>query len=95
MMTDRAGRLVPLASGFPEDDEALMIRADARLLGATLLKGQAIRYPLAGRQAYLVPTTGSVTVNGTILAPGDGAAARQEDELRIQALSEIVLVDVD
>lgn len=73
-----------------------MIRADARLLGATLLKGQTIRYPLAGRQAYLVPTTGSVIVNRTVLAPGDGAAARQEGELRIEALSEtkIFLVDI-
>src|SRR4029077_18935693 len=34
---DRAGRLIELASGNPENAEALMIRADARVLGATLL----------------------------------------------------------
>ena len=94
---DRAGRFVPLASGFPEDEDAVPMRADARLLGATLLAGQSIDYPLGGRRrAYLVPTVGSLNVNGTILAPGDGAAARQEEVLRIEALSdtEIVLVDV-
>ena len=33
---DRAGQLVALASGLPEDSGALPIRADARVLGATL-----------------------------------------------------------
>jgi len=36
-----------------------------------------------------------VTVNGTVLAPGDGAAACQEDELRIEALSKTEIVPVD
>ena len=31
--TRHAGRLVPIASGFPEDQDALRIEADARVLG--------------------------------------------------------------
>ena len=45
---DRAGALVTLASGF-EDDQAkgaLPIRQDARVLAATLTKGQAADYAL-------------------------------------------------
>jgi redox-sensitive bicupin YhaK (pirin superfamily) len=33
---DRSGRLVTLASGYDEDTDALPIRANARVLGATL-----------------------------------------------------------
>src|SRR3546814_8870985 len=37
---DRAGRFVTLASGFAEDAEALPIRTDARVAGATLKAGE-------------------------------------------------------
>ena len=37
---DRSGRFVTLASGFDEDTDALPIRADARVLGATLKAGE-------------------------------------------------------
>jgi redox-sensitive bicupin YhaK (pirin superfamily) len=40
----RSGRLVPLASGFPEDLDALRIQADARVLGATAEAGQRLAY---------------------------------------------------
>ena len=36
---DRAGRFVTLASGFETDGDALPIRAEARVLGATLNRG--------------------------------------------------------
>ncbi len=36
---DRAGRFVALASGFPDDAEALPIRTDARVLGETIPAG--------------------------------------------------------
>ena len=42
---DRAGRLIELASGDPRNAETLLIRADARVLGATLLAGTTL-YPL-------------------------------------------------
>jgi len=93
---DRAGRFVTLASGLAGDDDALPIRTDARVAGATLKAGETADYALAdGRHAYLVPAVGAVEVNGVRLDARDGAAVRDEPVLRIKALqdSEVVLVD--
>lgn len=93
---DRAGRFVTLASGRGDDAEALVIRADARVVGASLRAGETTEYELgAGRHAYLVPATGVVEVNGVRLNARDGAAARDEPILRILAIedAEVVLVD--
>ena len=93
---DRAGRFVTLASGRGDDAEALVIRADARVVGASLRAGETTEYELgAGRHAYLVPATGVVEVNGVRLNARDGAAARDEPVLRILAIedAEVVLVD--
>jgi redox-sensitive bicupin YhaK (pirin superfamily) len=93
---DRAGRFVTLASGLPGDDEALPIRTDARVAGATLKAGQTMEYVLGrNRHAYLAPAVGSVEVNGVRLEARDGAAVIDEDVLRITALkdAEVVLVD--
>ena len=95
--TDRSGRLIALASGMKDDGEALPIRADARVLGATLKAGDSVEYTLGpGRRAYLVPARGKVEVNGVILQARDGAAIRDETLLRLTALeeAEVVLVDV-
>jgi redox-sensitive bicupin YhaK (pirin superfamily) len=93
---DRAGAFVTLASGMSGDDGALPIRADARILGATLKGGETVDYDLAeGRHAYLVPAQGKITV-GTVTAQArDGVAIRDERKLTITALedSEVVLVD--
>jgi len=93
---DRSGRFAVLASGFAEDDGALPIRTDARVLGATLKAGETIAYPIgAGRNGYLVPATGRITLNGVQLEARDGAAIQQEETITVTALedSEIVLVD--
>ncbi len=93
---DRSGHFVALASGKPEDADALPIRADARVLGAMLKAGETAEYTLVqGRRAYLVPSTGIVEVNGVRLEERDGAAVQNERELRITAIddAEIVLVD--
>jgi redox-sensitive bicupin YhaK (pirin superfamily) len=93
----RSGRLVVLASGYPQDQDALPIRADARILGATIMVGESIAYPLGKtRCGYLVPSTGRVDVNGVRLAPRDGALIRHEAALTLTALedTELVLVDV-
>ena len=93
---DRAGRFMVLASGFAEDTDALVIRADARVLGATLTAGQSLTYDMApGRKAYLVATSGRITLNDLPLEARDGAAVRDERTLHIAALAdtEIVLVD--
>jgi redox-sensitive bicupin YhaK (pirin superfamily) len=94
--TDRSGRFIALASGMKDDAEALPIRANARVLGATLKAGDSVEYALGtGRRAYLVPARGKVEVNGVSLQARDGAAIRDETLLRLTALeeAEVVLVD--
>ncbi len=93
---DRGGRFVTLASGFEVDREALPIRAEARVLGATLNRDQALTYDtVSDRFLYLVPSTGSVSVNGVQLDARDGAAIKELRQLTITALrdSEVLLVD--
>ena len=93
---DRAGRLHTLASGDPEEAEALQIRADARVLGATLLAGTTITHSLDSfRHAYLAPAQGVILVNGRRVSLGDGIAATDERELTITAEhdAEFILVE--
>jgi len=94
---DRAGRFVPLASGFDSDaEQALQIRTPARVAGATIPRGGTASYDLgAGRHAYLVPAKGAVEVNGVRLDARDGAAIKDELVLTVTALedAEVVLVD--
>jgi quercetin 2,3-dioxygenase len=93
--SDRSGRFVTLASGF-DDPDALKIRTDARVLGATLKAGEETVYAAdPGRHLYLVPASGRIAVNGVDLSARDGAAVTGETELRISASedAEIVLVD--
>lgn len=92
----RAGRLVPLASGFPEDEDTLRIDADARILGATVEAGQHITYTMPPtRYGYLVPARGRVLVNDRHVGERDGIAITGESEIAITALeaAEIILVD--
>jgi redox-sensitive bicupin YhaK (pirin superfamily) len=93
---DRAGRLVVLASGYDADSEALPIRAEARVMGATLRAGQRISYDLGeGRMAYLVPARGDLKVNGVAIRSREGAAIREDRVVDIEAEtdSEILLID--
>jgi hypothetical protein len=93
---DRSGKFVTFASGLEGDADALPIRTDARVAGATLKAGETVEYTLgADRNAYLVPATGAIEVNGVRLNARDGAAVQKEEVLSIRALedSEIVLVD--
>jgi redox-sensitive bicupin YhaK (pirin superfamily) len=93
---DRAGKFVTLASGIDGDTDVLPIRTNGRVAGATLKAGETTVYELGeGRYAYLVPATGKIDVNGTVLNARDGAAVRDEATLTVTALedAEIVLVD--
>jgi redox-sensitive bicupin YhaK (pirin superfamily) len=93
---DRAGRLIELASGDPQNADTLLIRADARILGATLLAGSTITHATARfRHAYLAPAQGVILVNGRRVTVGDGIAAVDEPELTItaEADAEFILVD--
>ena len=93
---NRSGKLVTLASGIAGDEDALPIRADARVLGTTLKAGESAEYATdKARNLYLVPAVGSIEVNGVRVNARDGAAIRDEAKLTIKALedSELVLVD--
>ena len=93
---ERSGTFVTLASGFGDDTDALPIRTDARIVGATIKAGETAEYVLgAGHHAYLVPATGKVKINGVALDARDGAAIVDESVIRITATedAEIVLVD--
>jgi len=87
---------VTLASGRAEDGDVLPIRADARLVAATLRAGESAEYvPLPGRSLYLVPASGRVEVNGQPVGERDGVAICDEAVLRVTALAdaEVLLVD--
>jgi redox-sensitive bicupin YhaK (pirin superfamily) len=94
---ERSGFFVTLASGLPGDTEALPIRANARLVAATLKAGHSAEYQIAaGRKVYLVPASGQIEINGVVAKAGDGVAITDERLLTVSAQqdSEIVLVDV-
>ena len=93
---DRSGQFVALASGVAGDEDALPIRTDARVLGATLKAGESTEYTLGpGRRAYLVSASGAVDIDGIALSARDGAAIRDVASFRVtaQADAELVLVD--
>ena len=103
---DRSGKFVTLASGFEGDDEALPIRANARVLGATLKAGESVEHTVGdGRHAYLVPAVGAIEIeSGSGSGAGaqrfdarDGAALSGGQTVTIKALedAEIVLVDAE
>ena len=93
---DRSGRFVTLASGLAGDDEALPIRADARVMGATVKKGERITLPIdPARHAYLVPAAGAIEVDGVRIEARDGAAITDVDSVDIVGLEdgEVIVVD--
>jgi quercetin 2,3-dioxygenase len=91
---DRAGDWVTLASGFAGDD-ALPIRADARVLGATLKAGQVLEHDVAvDRHAYLVLATGRVRIGDVVANARDGVAlANGRFTIIAEEDAELVLVD--
>ena len=94
--SDRSGKFVTIASGFEADNDALPIRADARVLATTLKSGESAEYaPDKSRNLYLVPAAGAIEINGVRVNARDGVAIRDEAKLKITALedSELVLVD--
>lgn len=92
----REGSFQILASG-DDDDGALSIMADARVLGATLAPGKTITVDAdPARHLYLV-SSANVTVNGVEAGPRDGVAITGEETIEIVAgdgePAELVLVD--
>jgi hypothetical protein len=92
---ERSGAWQILASGFDEDNDALPIRTDARVLGATIKAGDNLEYAVgAKRHAYMVAATGAIEIDGQRANARDGVAIG-EGKVMITAMedAEIVLVD--
>lgn len=92
----RAGDWVVLASGDPDRDDALPIRADAKVLAANLTAGQSVRRELdPSRHQYLVAVAGRLRINGREVTARDGVAITGESALEVEAIedTEVVLVD--
>lgn len=93
---NRDGGFEVLASGTPDEGDALSIRADARIAAATLKAGQTATWSTeAARHPYLVAPTGKIRVNGVEANPRDGVAITGESEIVVEAIedAEVVLVD--
>jgi redox-sensitive bicupin YhaK (pirin superfamily) len=96
-VAERSGCFAAIASGLDSDRDALPIRAPARVLIANLRVGECIKYVLReSRLAYLVPSTGTVDVNGVRIHARDGAAIKDVDMVTITAIedADVVMVDV-
>jgi redox-sensitive bicupin YhaK (pirin superfamily) len=94
--SDRSGCFAVLASGYAGDDTALPIRADARLLGATLKAGDRVRRHLApGHRAYLAVASGRIAIDGEPMDALDGAAISDAAAIEIVALADAELVMVE
>lgn len=98
---ERAGGLVPLASGRSHKD-ALEIHQDATLFGSLLKAGQSLEVSLEPeRQAYLVLATGRVEVADADASPEtlkarDGAVITDSRRVTVTARedSELLLADL-
>jgi redox-sensitive bicupin YhaK (pirin superfamily) len=96
-VADRSGCFAAIASGFESDSDALPIRACARVLNARLEVGESIEHVLRERRlAYLVPSTGTVDVNGVRIHARDGAVIKDVDIVTITAIevADVVMVDI-
>jgi redox-sensitive bicupin YhaK (pirin superfamily) len=96
-LAGRPGCFEAMASGLDSDRDALPIRARARVLNARLRVGESIEHVLhEPRLAYLVPSTGTVEVNGVRIYARDGAAIKDVGTVTITAVeaADVVMVDV-
>ena len=92
----RAGRWEVVASGDPEGDAALPLRADAKVVAASLAAGQSAEYATdPARHCYLVAARGRIRVNGIEAQARDGIAITGEASIRVEAIDEAELVLVD
>jgi redox-sensitive bicupin YhaK (pirin superfamily) len=93
---ERRNRLRLVASPDGRDG-SLTIRQDARLYLGSLDGGREVRHELTpGRHAWLQVLRGGVTLDGSSLSAGDGAAVGDESSLAIEAEgpAEVLLFDL-
>jgi quercetin 2,3-dioxygenase len=93
---ERRGRLRLIAAGDGRDG-AVTIHQDADLWTALLEPNESVRHALApGRSAWIHVARGGVSLNGSTLGAGDGAAVSDEAVLEIAgaAGAEVLLFDL-
>ena len=93
---EKRGRLRLVASRDAREGSVL-IHQNASVYAGLLEPGQSVRHTLAaGRGAWLHLVSGAATVNGSLLATGDGAAIENEPALDIVATAptELLLFDL-
>jgi redox-sensitive bicupin YhaK (pirin superfamily) len=90
------GSFAPVASPDARD-QSVKIHQDATLSVAKLERSQTVTANLKqGRHGWVQVARGAVTVNGTALAEGDGAAISDEEKVTVVAstLAEVLFFDL-
>jgi redox-sensitive bicupin YhaK (pirin superfamily) len=88
------GKWKLVATREPEGD-AVLIHQDVRLY-ATTLDGDVVTHDLKpGRYAWIQVARGSMTLNGTKLEAGDGAAISSEQQITLTGKGEALLFDLN
>jgi quercetin 2,3-dioxygenase len=93
---EKRGQLRLLASPDGRDG-SVTIRQDNELYATVLGPGQSVRHELKpDRHAYVQVTRGSVTLNGTPLSEGDGAAISVEKSIELAGVddAEVLVFDL-
>jgi quercetin 2,3-dioxygenase len=93
----QARRYFALLASRGGRDESLPVGEDVNLWMAYIDAGEVRVLPLrSGRRAWIHVVRGSISVNGSRLAEGDGASASDEETLTLigQDQAEILLLDM-
>jgi redox-sensitive bicupin YhaK (pirin superfamily) len=92
-------KLIPLVSGreIHQSSNPLFIYQDAAIFAGVISKGRSYDQPIeAGRHIYLVPSRGSIEINGVTVQARDGVYIKDLAQITIHAHeeAEIVLADL-
>ena len=93
---DRAGKLLPIASGNGESG-TVFVGQDVKLYVSGIRPGDDLSHKFeSGRRGYLFVLGGKPEVNGQQLSKGDSVKVSQEPELRLSAQepSDVLLIDL-
>lgn len=93
---DHRGRFTLIASNDGRDD-SVTVHQNVDVWATRCAPGEQVAFHLKPRrQAWMQTARGSVSLNGTLLRAGDGAAASQEDVLEVKAIedAELLLFDL-
>ncbi|MGH8014661.1 MAG: pirin family protein [Candidatus Zixiibacteriota bacterium] len=94
---DGLNKLLAVASGKSDDNDALYINSDTRLNLGHLEKGKSLNHaPAENQKTYIYVSSGKLSVNGNTLKPGDQAKIEEERSLNLTAgeTSKFVLIDL-